>query len=137
MLTRVSLAAALTAVAALSVGSANSADEKTPTIKEIMRAGHKGDQALTAKIGQAAKAAKWGDAQALAKKLSENGAALAKNTPKKGDAKSWESLAAKYAENTKAVYEATEKKDAKATKAALDTIAPATCKECHSAHRGK
>lgn len=136
-LSRVSLAVALgAAVVALSVGAANSADEKVPAIKEIMRAGHKGDEALTAKIGQAAKSGNWADAQKYAKKLAENGAVLAKNTPKKGDPKSWEALATKYAANTKAVYEAAEKKDPQATKSAIGTIG-ASCKACHTAHRGK
>lgn len=136
-LTRVALFAALALpVAALSVRPVISADEKVPTPKEIMSAGHKGDDALTARITLAVKGGKWDDAQMYAKKLAENGASLGKNTPKKGDPKSWESLTAKYAENTKAVHAATDKKDARATRAALETIG-ASCKMCHTAHRGK
>lgn len=136
-LTQASLFAALgVAIVALSVGPVISADEKTPTAKEIMKAGHKGDDALQAKIVLAVKGGKWDDAQMYAKKLAENGAALPKNTARKGDPKSWETLATKYAANTKALYEATEKKDAKTARTALETIG-ASCKACHTAHRGK
>ncbi|MDB5307647.1 MAG: hypothetical protein JWO38_1849 [Gemmataceae bacterium] len=140
-LTRFSLVAALgAAVATQSVGPGLSADDKksdeVPAIKEIMSTGHKGDDALYAKITKSYKDGKWEDAQKAAKTLADNGAALGKNTPKRGEVKSWEALAKKYADNTKAVADATEKKDANATKTALGAIG-ASCKACHTAHKGK
>lgn len=137
MLSRVSLAVALgAAVVALSGSPASSADEKkAPPIKQIMKGAHGGEDAYVAKVVAASKGGNWEDAQKSAKALSEEGTALGKNTPKKGEAKSWDALAKKYAENTKAVYDATEKKDKAATGAALDTLR-ASCKECHTAHKG-
>lgn len=124
------------AVLSLPVGTAISADTKTPTVKEIMSAGHKGDKALMAKVAAAVKGGKWDDAQKAAAKMAENGAALGKNTVKKGDAKSWETLAQKYADSTKALADATDKKDAAAVKSSMQAIGT-SCKECHTAHRGK
>ena len=140
-LTRFALCAAFgAAVVALSVESASSADEKksdkVPPIKEIMKGAHGGDDAHVARIVAAVKGGKWEDAQKSSKALAEEGAVLGKNTPKRGDAKSWETLAKKYAETTKAVHEATDKKDKDATGAALDTLR-ASCKECHMSHKGK
>lgn len=111
-------------------------DEKKKTSKEIMAAAHKGDDALAAKITLAVKDGKWEEAQKLAKQLAEGGALLPKASPSRGDAKSWEDLAAKYATNTKAVSDAAEKKDGDAAKSALETL-NASCKTCHMAHKGK
>ena len=128
------------AAVGLVAGRARTADDKkddtAPTVKQIMSMGHKGADALMNKIGAAAKAGKWDVAQKAATGLAENGAKLGKNVSKKGDAKSWEMLAKKYAEDTKAVAEAAEKKDADATKTALGTLG-ASCKACHDAHKGK
>lgn len=141
-LTRVTLAAAFgLTILALAGGVSATAqdkkdDKKVPPVKEIMKAGHKGDDAHMAKVVLAVKDGKWEDAQSHAKDLADNGTLLGKNTPKKGDPKSWEKLTTKYADNTKALYEATQKKDADASKAALENLG-ASCKECHSVHRGK
>jgi cytochrome c556 len=110
--------------------------EKVPSIKQIMTAAHKGDDTLITKVKAAVQEGKWEDAQKAAKKLSEIGAALGKNKPKRGEASSWETLTKAYAESTKAVADATEKKDADATTKALDTISE-SCKTCHQAHKGK
>jgi hypothetical protein len=134
---RVSLFAALgVVVTCLSAGSSRSADEKTPTIKEIMTEGHKGTDAFLTKIGKEAKAAKWEDAATHAKALAVFGEALGKNKAPKGNPASWEKLAKKYHDNTAAVLKAVEKKDAAGTDKALKTI-QASCGECHKAHKGK
>lgn len=132
---RAAVCAALgVAVVTLSAGSAPTADEKTPTIKEIMTQGHKGTDAFLAKIGKEAKGGKWDDAQSHAKALAVFGEALGKNKPPKGDEKSWEAMAKKYHDNTQAVLKATEKKDAAATDKALKAIG-ASCGGCHKAHK--
>jgi len=139
MWTRVALFAALgTAAVALALGHPASAGQKAEkkSIKEIMQAGHKGADAQKARVTEAVKAAKWDDAQKAAKELADNGALLPKATPKRGDAASWEEKSKKYAENTKALYEATVKKDAAATKASLDTL-NGSCMACHNNHKGK
>ncbi|WP_439626610.1 cytochrome c [Gemmata sp.] len=109
-------------------------DDKTPTIKEIMAKGHKGTEAYMGKVKAAVKAEKWDDAQKYAKAMSVFGAALGKNKPKKGDADSWKTLSEKYAGDTKALFDATEKKDAKAANDALGTIGE-SCKACHTPHK--
>jgi hypothetical protein len=110
-------------------------DEKKTT-KQIMAAGHKGADALFDKVKTAAKEKKWDDAVTPAKELAENGALFPKATPPKGEAKSWEDLSGKYAENTKALSEAVGKKDEAAAGKAITAIG-GSCKACHDAHKGK
>ena len=110
--------------------------EKKLTAKQIMAAGHKGADALFAKVKTAIEGKKWTDAAAPAKGLADNGALFPKAAPAKGDAKSWEDLAGKYAENTKALADAVEKKDEAAAKKAMGAIG-GSCKACHDNHRGK
>ena len=135
---RAAILAALGAVAlAVTVIPSAIADDKNgPSIEEIMKAGHKGKGSLFAKTQAAVKAGKWEDAHTAAKTLAENGAALPKHKPHRGSAESWATLAKAYAENTKAVADATEKKDAAAAKTAMSAIG-GSCKACHMAHRGK
>ena len=111
-------------------------DEKKLTTKQIMGAGHKGADALFAKVKTAVEAKKWADAAEPAKDLAANGSLFPKATPPKGEAKSWEDLAGKYAENTKALGDAVEKKDEAAAKKALGAIG-GSCKGCHDNHKGK
>lgn len=110
--------------------------DKKLTTKQIMGIGHKGADALFAKVKTAVEAKKWEDAASPAKDLAENGSLFPKATPPKGEAKSWEDLAGKYAENTKALNDAIEKKDEAAAKKAMGAIG-GSCKTCHDNHRGK
>ena len=110
--------------------------DKKLTTKQIMGIGHKGADALFNKVQTAVKAKKWEDAAEPAKELAANGSLFPKATPPKGDAKSWEDLAGKYADNTKALSDAVEKKDADAAAKAGKAIG-GSCKGCHDAHRGK
>ena len=124
---------------ALSVGSSSADDkDKTPTIKEIMKKGHQGTKSLLKGIAAQAKAGEWEEAQNGAKTLKTFGEALGKNKPEKGGEESWKKLTDKYKENTAAVAEAAEKKDAKAVTDALEKVSGtkgANCMECHKAHR--
>lgn len=122
----------------LSVGAGATAaqkDDKTPTISDIMVKGHKGTNAYLAKIGAAAKGGKWDDAKEAAKGLNYFGETLVKLTPSKGDKASWEKFAKMYGEQTKAVYDAVEKKDAAATQSGVKAI-QGSCSGCHKAHKG-
>ena len=126
-----------TAVAMLlaygSVGAtAAPADDKLPDISEIMKKGHDKTEGYIAKIREATKGEKWEDAQKYAKTLAFFGESLGKNKPQKGDEKSWKALTDKYAANTKAVYKATQDKDAKGVTKGLGGI---NCMECHKAHK--
>jgi hypothetical protein len=139
MWTRVALLAALgTAAVALSLGHPVAAGQKEEkkSIKEIMQAAHKGADAQKTLVTAAIKDGKWEDAQKSAKELADNGALLPKATPKRGDAASWEERSKKYAETTKALYDATVKKDATTSKASLDTL-NGSCMGCHNNHKGK
>jgi cytochrome c556 len=109
-------------------------EDKTPSISEIMVQGHKGTDSFLTKLKGEVKDAKWEDALTHAKALNLFGEALGKNKPPKGEEKSWKELTGKYAENTKAVLTAVEKKDAKAATTALGAIG-GSCGGCHKAHR--
>jgi hypothetical protein len=122
---------------AFSVGSQaadDKKDDKVPTIKEIMKKGHQGTKSLLKGIGAQAKEGKWDDAMDGAKTLKTFGEALGKNKPEKGSDESWKKLTEEYKENTKAVFEAVEKKDADKTAEALKKILD-SCKGCHSMHK--
>ena len=147
-LIRASLFAALGSMAMiLSFGAVTTAqdkkktDKKTdelPDISEIMRKAHKGTDAYFAKIKTAVKGEKWEDAGKTAKDLSLAADALAKNTPGKGDKKSWETLTKKYSDGAKSVVEAIEKKDAKTVNDAFNPKTGslgASCKGCHDKHK--
>jgi hypothetical protein len=108
---------------------------KEPTIKEIMKKGH-GSKGLLDSITAAAKGKKWEAAENDAKLLKEFGEGLGKLKPSKGGEESWAKLADKYKDNTAAVADAVDKKDAKAAADAVGAIKK-SCGECHTAHKGK
>jgi len=89
---------------------------------------------ITKKINEAVKGEKWDEAKTLATKFKELGDAITKTTPEKGDKDSWTKLAKKYQDQTTAVYESVEKKDAKATTVAT-TAFTKSCKACHDLHK--
>jgi len=87
-------------------------------------------------IAAGAKAGNWEDVQKDSDLLKAFGEGLGKNKPSKGDEESWKKLAGKYKENTLAVDTAADKKDAKGVADAIAAI-KGSCKECHTAHKGK
>jgi cytochrome c556 len=120
---------------ALSVeGSAADDKDKTPTIKEIMKKGHAGTKSLIKGVAAQVKAGEWDEAQNGAKTLKTFGEALGKNKPEKGDDASWKKLTDEYKDNTAAVAEAAEKKDAKGVTSGLGKIGK-SCKTCHDSHK--
>jgi hypothetical protein len=130
---KVSLACLLgLAAVVLATGSARTADDKVPTIKEIMKKGHAKTDGYIAKIRADAKGGKWDEAKEYAKTLAVFGEALGKNKPAKGTEASWKEQAAKYEGSTKATLAAVEKKDAAAVNKALGSI---NCAGCHKAHK--
>jgi len=128
----VSVVALVAFALTVSVGGLFAADDKVPTISEIMKVGHAGGKSLITKIKTSVKGAKWDDAKAPADALKVFGEALGKSKPEKGDAASWKKLSAKYLESTAAVAAGVEKKDAKAVTTALGKI---NCAECHKVHK--
>jgi len=130
----VSVVALVAFALTVSVGGLIAADDKVPTVSEIMKVGHKGTESLLSKIKGSVKGAKWDDAKTSADALKVFGEALGKNKPEKGDAESWKKLTDAYKANTVAVAAGVEKKDAKATTAALGKIG-SSCGGCHKAHK--
>ncbi|MBN9117919.1 MAG: hypothetical protein J0I06_01925 [Planctomycetes bacterium] len=100
------------ALAATLVLGHATAEDKAPTIKDVMKS-VAGKEGLCAKCNAAAKGEKWEDAQKLSKELAECAVALTKTKCPKGDAKSWEKLTKQYCEQAAAVSKAAEKKDGK------------------------
>lgn len=134
---RVGFTAAVAAAAFVVLGSApTTAQEKGLTIKEIMKAGHAGSDPLLKQVIVASGGGKWDAAVAAAKSLESNSALMEKATPGKGDAASWEKQAGGYHKNMTALLTAAEKKDAAGVKTAVGAIT-ASCKACHSVHKGK
>lgn len=131
-LRKVAVVALVAFALTVSVGGLIAAEDKVPTVSEIMKVGHAGGKSLIAKIKGSVKGGKWDDAKAPADALKVFGEALGKNKPGKGDEASWKKLADKYKESTAAVAAGVEKKDAKAVAAALGKI---NCAECHKAHK--
>jgi cytochrome c556 len=111
--------------------TAIAAEDKAIPTKEIMQKGIKG---ALPKITAAAKkgdVSKMGDAAATLKKYGE---ALGKNKPNKGEQESWEKLTATFKEQTAAIADGVEKKDAKAVADAAAAIGK-SCGGCHSKHK--
>ena len=112
-------AVALGFVAALAAGAA---DKAKPTIKDVMKDYHKGDDALCKKVagGKASKDE--------LKKIVEAYAALPDAKPPKGDEKEWKDRATKLLDAAKGVQAG--KADALAKY--KDAV---NCKACHTAHK--
>jgi cytochrome c553 len=111
------------------------AQDKTPTIKEIMTQLHRGPNCLRARISKALKADEldWDalhkDTKAFAR-LAEN---LGKNEAPRGAKDSWDKLSEEFSKQAKALNDAAEKKskaDAQAAHAKLGN-----CATCHKAHK--
>jgi cytochrome c556 len=128
---------ALLALAVLSTGPAGAADE-TPSIKDVMGKLHKGANSPLGLLKAELKSASpdWDKIQKSTKDFVILGASLAKNDPPKGDVASYKALATNYFNNSKALDDAAQAKDAAAAKAAFNKLS-ASCKECHTAHKGK
>lgn len=121
---------------AFSVGGSTAGDEKIPTTKEIMQKmnGKKDAPGLLKKSEDAAKAAKWEDAQKHAKDMGELAKAIVKNKPTKGEEESWKKKTKEFAEMWAAISVAAEAKNAKDHAEAIKKF-KASCMECHMEHR--
>lgn len=130
------LAACLTACLFV-VSSLTAADEKTPSIEDIMKkVPNKGrNKGLAAQCADAAAAGKWEDCQKMAAELKTLGDALGKNPCPKGDKASWEKLTKGFAANMETIEKGAKAKDAAEVKKGLDAFSK-SCKACHDSHRG-
>ena len=131
-------AMALMSLTVIGVGlaSADPADARAKTVKEIMEKLNKGPQSESAKLKSAlaAKSPNWETIQASTKEYADLGPALGENDPPKGAKESWKTHSETFASQTKALNEAADKKDLAATKGAFQKISM-SCMGCHRAHR--
>jgi cytochrome c556 len=112
--------------------------EDPPSIKTVMDKLHKGANSPLAKLKTALKAESpdWKQVQDLAKEFATYGPALAKNDPPAGDKANFDKLATAYADQATALESAAKEENKAKAKAALGKIG-ASCKACHTAHKGK
>jgi Cytochrome C' len=106
-------------------------------IKEVMDKLHKGGTAPLAKLKTALKAESpdWSKVQELTKEFVKFGALLEKNEPPRGDKADFEKLAKAYFINAKALDDAAKAEDKAKAQSALNKIG-ASCKICHTSHKG-
>jgi hypothetical protein len=125
---------ALAVLAALTALSA--ADDKEPSVKDIMTKAHKGGDSLLEKLGPELKAdePKWDDIQKQTKELADLGASLQKAKPPRGEQESWDKLTKAYADNAKALDAAAQKKEQKAAQDDYMKL-KTSCMTCHRAHK--
>jgi cytochrome c556 len=112
------------------------ADEKGPTIKEIMTKAHKGGESIIEHLKKDLKEKDpdWAEIKTHSKELADLGSSLGKATPKKGDKTSWEKLTKTYVDNAKALEAASDKKDSKTASASLQKLTT-SCGGCHRVHK--
>lgn len=122
------------ALVALTMAATPAADEKVPSIHDIMHEGHSGKKSLLKVLTASVKAEKWPEAEKPAMKMKEFGEAIGKNTPEKGTPESWQKFSKEYKASTSEIAAAVKKKDKLAANQALAKFS-AACKGCHSAHR--
>ena len=113
------------------------ADDKVPTIEDIMQKVNKRKGGLHSDVGEALKAGTvdWDAVQAKTKEYTAMADFLGKNDPPKGSKSSWEKFTKTYADDAKALNAAAQKKD-KTTVASLHKKLSGECMACHRAHKG-
>ena len=129
---------ALLGVVALTTDRAGADEEKTPTIKEVMKKLHGGPRSPLNKLKAQLKTASppWKEVQDEAKDFETLTATLSKSNPPKGDAAAYKKLADAYHDSAKALDDAAKKEDKAATQTALNKL-NMSCMNCHRAHRGR
>ncbi len=112
------------------------ADDKVPTIEDIMQAVNKKKGGLHSDVGAALKMSTvdWDTVQAKTKQYAAMADFLGKNDAPKGSKASWDKLTKMYADDAKALNAAAEKKD-KATAMTTWNKLSRECMACHKAHR--
>jgi len=106
--------------------------------KQIMAKIGKPPQGLTMVIGKELQGEQpaWDTLQPQAKEYAELAVALGKCDPPKGSKESWAKYTGDFAEMATALETAAQEKDREKAKAAHAKLEK-SCKECHTAHRGR
>jgi cytochrome c556 len=113
------------------------ADDKVPTIEDIMQAVNKKKGGLHTDVSDALKMGTidWDSVQTKTKQYSAMADFLGKNDPPKGSKSSWAKLTKTYADDAKALNAAAEKKDKATATSAIKKLS-GECMGCHKVHRG-
>jgi hypothetical protein len=106
------------------------------SIEKIMEEAHAGDNAIRKKIKGEVKEAepKWDDIRKLSDAWVIISKDLGKNTPPKGDKKSWKKLTDQYVKDVASVDTAANKKSKDGVEKALKKLDKA-CTACHKLHK--
>jgi hypothetical protein len=112
------------------------AEDKIPTIKEIMDRLHKGANPPIILIKRSLQSGDpdWEEIQKQTKEFVDLGKALGKNDPPMGDKASWTKLTKQYLENAKGMDAAAQKNDKRETLRYQAKLA-GSCTTCHKIHR--
>ncbi len=118
------------------IGTFVLAEDKAPTIKEIMDKLHKGANPPIILIKRSLQSSDpdWEEIQKQTKEFAEMVEALEKNDPPKGDKSSWARLAKQYIANAKGMNAAAQNNDKRETLKFQAKLA-GSCTTCHKAHR--
>jgi hypothetical protein len=124
------------AIAGLALSPLSAEQDKDPTIKEIMKKAHKGDDSLLQTLGRDLKKDKpdWDAIQMKTKELVQLGTALGKNAPPMGDQDSWEAQTTRYLRLGQAMEDYVRAQD-QAKAAGLQMRLSRSCENCHKAHK--
>ena len=114
------------------------ADEKVPTIEDIMQAVNKKKGGLHTDVGDALKmgAVDWDSVKTKTKQYAAMADFLGKNDPPQGEKGSWDKLTKAYAAEAKTLNEAAGRKDKAAAMSAHGKLTR-SCMGCHQVHRPK
>jgi len=126
----------LALVALVALAGTALAQDKVPTVKEIMARLNK-PGGLYPAMSKALKSdsVDWDDIRLQAKAFVKMADALGKNAPPVGETASWAKLTKAYAENARALEDAAGKKDRAGASAARARLGGESCKSCHAAHK--
>jgi cytochrome c556 len=126
------------AAVGLVLSNLGAADDKTPSVDEIMKAVNKKKGGLHTDVADALKAGSpdWTLLQDKTKKYAAFADFLGKNDPPQGDKASWAKLCKAYAAEAGNLNAAAQKMDKAATSASLAKLGK-TCMGCHQVHRPK
>ena len=130
------LTVALISAGAVAVGSFDDETYDNETVMKTLFNKKSGKFSSDLKKQIEASPTNWEELQKTTEEIAKYGKALGKNEPEKGSKDSFKKLAGKLGENTKSLHEAAEAKDLGKVQATQKTI-QASCKACHSAHRGQ
>jgi cytochrome c556 len=124
------------AAAGLVLTNLGAADDKVPSVDEIMKMVNKKKGGLHTDVADLLKAGSidWATVQDKTKKYAAMADFLGKNDPPQGDKSSWEKLTKAYSAEAKSLDAAAGKKDKAGATASMGKL-QRSCMGCHKVHR--